>query len=272
MHKRMFVAVLAAGGLGIGCAPTAFAGFVNEAQLPPATAVAASTSAAAAPSPAISVQPLADDTPVSTGRKVTQIGYRPSDDYVPRGKGRDIALGDMMPAIVPKNFRIELGNVDRSQIVSWSGGLPWDSVLTNAINPLADVRATIDWSQRVVSLRRDSASPALAGTTVHRPATAEVSANVTGGHATAAAPYELLGGQSLESQLMAWAKRAGWAVSWNTPDDFVPPHDSSWGTDFQTAVTNVFEQLAANGADVHADIWKGKGDNTVVVDKPGAGQ
>jgi len=268
MHKRMIVAILAAVGIGMGCASTAYAGFVNE--VPPV--VAAPASAVAAPAPAISVQPLADDLPVSTGRKVTQIGYRPSDDYVPRGKGRDIALADMMPVIVPKDFRIEMGDVDHSQLVSWSGGLPWDTVLTNAIGPLADVHATIDWSQRAVSLHRGRPSQLLAGVVVNSRATADVPASAPVSQADPVAPYELVGGQSLEFQLMAWAKRAGWAVSWNTPDDFVPPHDSSWGTDFQTAVTNVFEQLAANGADVHADIWKGKGDNTVVVDKPGAGQ
>lgn len=268
MHKRMIVAVLTAAGLGTGCVSSAYAGFVNETQ----PAVAAPASAASAPAPAIAVQPLVDDLPVSTGRKVTQIGYRPSDDYVPRGKGRDIALADMLPVIAPKDFRIEMGDVDRSQRVSWSGGLPWDTVLTNAIGPLAEVHATIDWSQRVVSLHHGGPSPALAATVVNRSAATSGTGGASAGQVAALAPFELVGGQSLEIQLMAWAKRAGWAVSWNTPDDFVPPHDSSWGTDFQSAVTNVFEQLAANGADVHADIWKGKGDNTVVVDKPGAGQ
>jgi hypothetical protein len=79
--------------------------------------------------------------------------------------------------------------------------------------------------------------------------------------------FTLLGGQSLETQLTGWAKRAGWSVTWNTPDDWIVPHDSSYGGDFQDAVKSVFTQLAEDGADVRADIWQGN--KAVVVDKAG---
>lgn len=82
--------------------------------------------------------------------------------------------------------------------------------------------------------------------------------------------YSLSGGQSLESQVLGWAKRAGWGASWNTPDDWIVPHDMSFGGDFESAITQVFKQLADNGADVRADIWRGN--KEVVVDRAGGTQ
>lgn len=82
------------------------------------------------------------------------------------------------------------------------------------------------------------------------------------------APFELSQGKSIEAQLQAWAKRAGWAISWKTPDDWVVPHNSAYGTDFEGAIQQVLAQLTENGADVRADIWKGN--RSVVVDKSGA--
>lgn len=260
MYNIKIIAALSALGLGLVCAPAARAGFINEAP-PPA---APSPLATADGSADIAVKPLAEPAPVPAPvRKITQMGFRPSDIEVPRGKGHDIALADMLPVIVPHAFRIEFNDVDRDQTGAWSGGLPWDIVLANAIAPLTSVAVTIDWDHHLVSLHR---MPGVATrATSHKTDAPDPQAS-----ADTAVSFDLVGGQSLETQLSGWAKRAGWAITWNTPDDWVVPHDYAYGNDFQSAVEKVFMQMAEDGADVRADIWKGN--HSVVVDKAGVMQ
>ncbi|MFP3637934.1 toxin co-regulated pilus biosynthesis Q family protein [Paraburkholderia sp. SIMBA_054] len=82
--------------------------------------------------------------------------------------------------------------------------------------------------------------------------------------------FDLVAGQSLESQLLEWAKRAGWAVVWNATDDFIVPGGSSYGTDFVVATQTVFDDAAKNGADFRLDIYKGN--RSIVVDQSGASE
>lgn len=259
MRRIKTITALATLAGGLAWTAAAQAGFVNEAP------TSAPVMAAAAPVSAVASHPIADVSPIAATRKVTQIGFRPSDIELPRGKGRDVALADMLPVIVPRTFTIEFGGVDRNQLVTWSGSLPWDTVLADAIAPLPNVGVTIDWDRRVVTLH---SMASLAGTS--QPAAQQAPAAPTDGAVptTTADTFALVGGQSLETQLQAWAKRAGWAISWNTPDDWIVPHDYAFSGSFQDAVQKVFTQLADDGADVRADIWKGN--NSVVVDKAGA--
>ncbi|MCW3543783.1 hypothetical protein, partial [Burkholderia cenocepacia] len=100
-------------------------GFVNEA------ARQQQQLAAAGPAPEVAASPLTDaPVALSSGRKITQVGMRPSNVSVPRGKGIDIALSDMAPAVIPRDFRLDFGNVNAQQLVTWNGGKPWDVVLT----------------------------------------------------------------------------------------------------------------------------------------------
>lgn len=85
-----------------------------------------------------------------------------------------------------------------------------------------------------------------------------------------AAPYVLVAGKSLQAQVLAWAKRAGWAIDWRTPDDWIVPNDKAFGSDFEVAVRAVFDQAGDNGADVRADVWLGN--RSIVVNKTGAEQ
>lgn len=80
--------------------------------------------------------------------------------------------------------------------------------------------------------------------------------------------FDLQAGKSLQSQLEGWAKRAGWSVMWSVPDDWLVPGNESYGGDFASAVQRVVEQLAANGADVRADVWNGN--HSVVIHPTGA--
>lgn len=82
--------------------------------------------------------------------------------------------------------------------------------------------------------------------------------------------FVLRTGQSLEGQLMDWAKRSGWSVTWNTPDDWIVPHDSTYTGGFEEAVTSVFKQASEDGGDLHVDIWRAN--KVVVVEKTGATQ
>lgn len=86
----------------------------------------------------------------------------------------------------------------------------------------------------------------------------------------AADAFSLVAGQSLQMQLAAWAKRAGWSVAWNLPDDFIVPGGRTYTSDFMASITRVVETLAANGADVRADIWTGN--RSVVIHQNGATQ
>ena len=83
-----------------------------------------------------------------------------------------------------------------------------------------------------------------------------------------AEPFALVGGKSLQAQILAWAKRSGWAIDWRTPDDWIVPNDKAFSPDFEVAVRDVFDQAVANGADVRADVWEGN--RSIVVDKTGA--
>lgn len=82
--------------------------------------------------------------------------------------------------------------------------------------------------------------------------------------------FVLQAGQSIQTQLQHWAKRAGWTLTWNCPDDWIVPGDRAFGTNFETATQNAIEQLSKNGADVRADIWVGN--HSVVVDQAGVSQ
>lgn len=80
--------------------------------------------------------------------------------------------------------------------------------------------------------------------------------------------FALVAGESVESQLLAWAKRAQWNVLWSVQDAWVVPGNKDYGTDFESAVQRVTEDLAVNGADILGDSWRGN--RTIVITQNGA--
>lgn len=82
--------------------------------------------------------------------------------------------------------------------------------------------------------------------------------------------YELQAGQSIQTQIQQWASRAGWTLSWNSPDDWIVPGTKSYGSDFQAAAEAAFNQLGANGADIRVDIYVGN--RSIVVNQTGASE
>ena len=209
MHKTTLYAALTAIGIGMASIPDARAGFVNEAA----------PQQAQAESPDLAVGSAASQEARPTWLKLTQVGMRPSDVAVPRGKGRDIALADMAPVVAPRDFRIDMGAVDGSQVVSWTGGKPWDAVLKDAIEPLPNVEATIDWNKRVVATGRyvPRVGPATASAVAMR--------------------WQVLASDvTLRQTLIRWAKDAGWQVSWEIGYDYPVQLEGSFSGTFEDAV------------------------------------
>ncbi|MBP0623427.1 toxin co-regulated pilus biosynthesis Q family protein [Cupriavidus consociatus] len=100
-----------------------------------------------------------------------------------------------------------------------------------------------------------SAAPSLTSTAVPNVAPA------------AGAVFRLVKGEALQQQLQNWASRAGWTVAWNVPDGWIVPGDKDYGSDFESAVKRVVEELANNGADVVGDSWRGN--RTVIISQNG---
>ncbi|WP_321816711.1 MULTISPECIES: toxin co-regulated pilus biosynthesis Q family protein [unclassified Paraburkholderia] len=191
---------------------------------------------------------------------VTQTGVRPNNVHTVKGHGRKVVLSRMMRAVLPRGFTVDYGDVPSTRTVSWTGGSAWDLVLADSIDALGDVSVDIDWDKRHVTLAHIDA---LATESVSTTPT------ISGDDYASGAPitFTLVSGESLERQLAGWAKRAGWTVTWNTPEDWIVPHASSFGSDFQQAITEVINQMESNGADVRGDIWTGN--HTVVIDRAG---
>ncbi|GLC91962.1 hypothetical protein Tamer19_13700 [Cupriavidus sp. TA19] len=84
---------------------------------------------------------------------------------------------------------------------------------------------------------------------------------------TAGAVFRLVKGQALQQQIENWADRAGWTVEWNVPDGWIVPGGKDYGSDFESAVKRVIEELANNGADVVGDSWRGN--RTVIISQNG---
>ncbi len=78
--------------------------------------------------------------------------------------------------------------------------------------------------------------------------------------------FRLHAGESLQTQLEAWATRAGWKISWNSPDSWVVPNEKAYSTDFVESARAVIEDIARNGADLVYDAWT---ENRVVVIQQG---
>lgn len=245
MYKTRGVATLAVAIICLACASTAQAGFINEA--PPAPA------AATVSTPDVEVKPLAATPPVSKGKKVSEIGFSPNDLYIPRGQGRNVALSDMLPVVVPHDFRVDTGNVDPALPVSWNGGLPWDTVLTNALAPLPDVHLTFDWNARTVALSRAAARDAApAAKPPLDPASPPVSV-------PRADPSWIVSPSdgTLRHALSKWAAQAGWQLVWDASVDVPVTVSASFDGDFRHAVKALFSSLSAADVNLSGIMYTG---------------
>jgi hypothetical protein len=88
--------------------------------------------------------------------------------------------------------------------------------------------------------------------------------------AGAAPVFVLNQGDLILTDLQKWARQSGWTVIWQVPEDWQVPNTTTFSGDFQQAVSQVIQALAANGANVHAVFHTAN--NTVVISGAGGGE
>lgn len=81
--------------------------------------------------------------------------------------------------------------------------------------------------------------------------------------------WTLKANQAISVGLDAWARASGWKVVWNVPQDWLVPNTVQFQGDFRAAATQVIQALAANGADIRADVYTAN--KTLVVHAAGQG-
>ncbi|TDF53918.1 toxin co-regulated pilus biosynthesis Q family protein [Cupriavidus sp. L7L] len=237
MEKKNLVSALIVSSLL--CGGEAMAGFINE------SAPAAQAPAAPSQAPVLEDKPveakqlqagprdgkqLSDASRAIAGRLV-EIGSRPADIKEARGKGSAMALGDVVPAVLPTAFHADYADVNRTVPVSWAGGKPWPVVMGEVVSQLPGVVATIDWTNSTITF----------GMRKVRDASGE-GAGVPSAQAVAARWEVRASDLTLRQSLMRWARDAGWQVSWEVKYDFPVQLEAAFGGTFENAV----EQFTAS--------------------------
>ncbi|SHF60079.1 Toxin co-regulated pilus biosynthesis protein Q [Acidocella aminolytica 101 = DSM 11237] len=75
--------------------------------------------------------------------------------------------------------------------------------------------------------------------------------------------WSLPAGQLVGRQISTWGESAGWHVIWNVGQDWPVPRASNFQGTFSGAASQVIEDLAAQGAPIHATFYRGN--HTLVV-------
>lgn len=246
---------------------------------------------------------------IVNGQRVvfTRVGYKPASESDQEG-GRKIAPGVTLDAgeheisdtatetgaskqrigdardgkkgVAPKDAQVKRPTAEAPPLLDSNPAQPTTPALTGTSDTHEFVAA--DKSARPSTAPNSLLLSTSTVATKSIPTTASVPSDVSsaasaiaqtpraGAPAAAGQPFELVAGTPLEGQLFAWAKKAGWTVLWNLPDDnnWIVPGGGSYGTDFETAVKRVIEDLAGNGADIVGDSWRGN--HTIVISQSGA--
>lgn len=75
--------------------------------------------------------------------------------------------------------------------------------------------------------------------------------------------WTLSAGRLVGRQMSSWGQSAGWHVIWNAGQDWPVPRGSMFRGSFSSAASQVIEDLAAQGAPIHATFYRGN--HTLVV-------
>ncbi len=192
----------------LGLAGQANAGFevVKTSEASGSAPAAAATAPAAAPVAA----------PLSAG--VRNIGVPAAQQPVVKGFAKEISLLTALKQIVPQGWKAKkVGSIDIKMPVSWKGeGRAWTDVLqTMAI--AHGISATLDWEKKELTVAAAEVASPAAGEMPSAPAAPVVSAPA---QAAVAGPkaWLLTPDLTLKENVMAWAKTAGWEVSWGAVD------------------------------------------------------
>lgn len=160
---------------------------------------------------ATGVQNVVPATSMRSNAGLTNLGEPAKSPQLARGLAKDVPLVTALKQIVPEGWRAKrAGNLDVNRLVSWRAqGRSWPEVLqelavSNNFNVL------IDWNKQEVTV-----------------APAEFTASSTegfrsSGTTTVVAPasrnWDMIPTLTLRENIEAWAKSAGWSVSWAGAD------------------------------------------------------
>ncbi len=198
--------------------------------------------------------------------------------------GTGLPLKDALRLILPQGWRIYAQTgVSGSVPVTWKEkDTPWTDALRDVLRQ-AGLIATVNWPHQAILLRvkpqpkvppLDTQGYAKWGSSSGSGMPShfhEGNAVVLGSGLNGATPVFMLNrGNLILTDLKEWAKQSGWTVVWNVPEDWEVPNTTSFGGDFQQAVTQVVQALSSNGANVHAVFHTAN--NTVVISGAGGGE
>lgn len=145
-----------------------------------------------------------------------------------KGWAHDVALVDALQQIVPDGWTArKVGAVDIHQSVSWKGGKSWTGVLDDLASTYG-LDIVVNWNTHTVSVAKGTASaPDLTSIkTLHGTTTVStdgirmttVTSTKPIGSVALAQTWVLSKRLSLRENIEAWAKTAGWTVSWGAVD------------------------------------------------------
>lgn len=255
-------AVAVAAGLVLSAMP-AQAAFLWEASPPPPAAVQkGSLDGPELLVPAVAKNDVTADTQA----------YDPANVH---GFGTDIPLLIAVSQIVPPDVTVQWqAGIDSASLVSWSGGRPWQQVLTETVS---QINGTVDYSGTSVMIRPAAvASAPVAPIAVSTPApqsavevpptalvpmpgqapmpaTVPVAAPSSPADDTffqdtynRQATWFFQSGTTLQDVLAEWADKAGWQLDWQATEVYPITGSGSVTGTFQEAVTqliNAFRDL-----------------------------
>ena len=307
MHGKMTLMIRGAVGLALIALPMlaqAAALSVSPVLLDDGSAIGGSTVLAAAPpspqaaaSSATAVAPLSLKGYAqwkSPAKTLESVGYGMAASG--SSYGTNLPLKDALRLILPQGWHVYAkSGVSGSVPVTWKAkSTPWTDPLRNVLRQ-SGLEATVNWPHQAVLLRVQPVHKAAPLSTKGYTAWNHSSSDDSGaplpenfhvGHAghgaedfsvptvpslANATPIFLLNqGDLILTDLQKWAKQSGWTVIWQVPEDWQVPNTTTFGGDFQKAVSQVIQALSANGANVHAVFHTAN--NTVVISGAGGGE
>lgn len=187
---------------------------------------------------------------------LTYIGDPDADIPVVTGFGRNLKLAEALKQILPAGWHAFLKEDMAGQApagVNWKGGRRWTEVLDVLAND-QNLTIDVDWTKKQLYVGEK-----ITKVIVKELKSVEKPVEVY--------TFRLNAGESLEIQLQAWGKQAGWHVDWRLSQDWLVPGAAEFGTDFEKAASTVVETLAKNGADIRADTYSGN--RTIVIHQAG---
>lgn len=156
---------------------------------------------------ATGVQNMAPVAVQRSNAGLTHLGEPASAPQMARGLARDVPLVTALKQIVPEGWRAKrAGNLDVNRLVSWRAqGRSWPDVL-HELAANNNFNALVDWNKQEVTVAPAEFTASSAEGFRSSGATAPT--------APAARSWDLTPTLTLRENVEAWAKSAGWSVSW----------------------------------------------------------